>query len=123
MVGKRHKDFRSGDLNEELGVLLLKCFCAVATVPRPDDVGIDAIATLLRNGPNDSLIAENSFYVQFKSSTVRKVKYKGPEVRWLENLKLPFFIGCIRKTNAAIDLYATHRLKWTPLSRHNLGQS
>lgn len=110
MAGRRHKDFRSGDLNEELGMLLLKGIAAVARVPRPEDIGIDAVATLLREGPNDALIAEDSFYVQFKSSTVRRVRFLGHEVRWLESLKLPFFIGSVRKADSAIDLYATHRL-------------
>ena len=87
MAGRRHKDFRSGDLNEDLGVLLLKSIAAVATVPRPEDVGIDAVATLLREGPGDMLIAENSFYVQFKSSGDREVTYSGHEVRWLGSLK------------------------------------
>jgi hypothetical protein len=110
MAGRRHKDFRSGDLNEELGVLLLKCVAAVAPVPRPEDVGIDAVATLLRDAEKDLLIAENSFYVQFKSSSERKIKYIDHEVRWLESLRLPFFIGCVRKKESAIDLFATHRL-------------
>jgi hypothetical protein len=110
MAGRRHKDFRSGDLNEELGVLLLKGLAAVASVPRPEDVGIDAIATLLRDGPNDMLIAEDSFYVQFKSAGDRKVRYVDHEVRWLESLKLPFFLASIRKQDSAIDLYATHGL-------------
>jgi len=110
MAGRRHKDFRSGDLNEELGVLLIKGVAAVATVPRPEDVGVDAVATLLRDAENDLLIAENSFYIQFKSASDRKVKYADHEVRWLESLKLPFFIGSIRKPDSAIDLYPTHRL-------------
>jgi hypothetical protein len=110
MAGRRHRDFRSGDLNEELGILLLKGVAAVATVPRPEDVGIDAVATLLRDGPEDTLIAENSFYVQFNSSGYRKVTYSGHEVRWLESLKLPFFLGSVRKEDSVLDLYATHRL-------------
>ncbi|MCH8293344.1 hypothetical protein IH992_19860 [Candidatus Poribacteria bacterium] len=110
MAGRRQKHFRSGDLNEELGVFLVKGVAAVATVPRPEDVGVDAVATLLRDADNNLLIAENSFYVQFKSSSVRKIKYVDHEVRWLESLKLPFFIGSVRKGDAAIDLYATHKL-------------
>lgn len=117
MPGRRHKHFRSGDLNEELGIVLLKGIAAVAEVPRPEDVGIDAVATLLREGPDNFLIAEDSFYVQFKSSSVRKVKYSEHEVRWLESLKLPFFIGSVRKADAAIDLFATHRLSKALLER------
>ncbi len=48
MPGRRHKHFRSGDINQELGILLLKGVAPVASVPRPEDFGIDAIGTLLR---------------------------------------------------------------------------
>lgn len=110
MAGRRHKDFRSGDLNEELGTLLLKAVAAVASVPRPEDVGIDAVATLLCEGPHDLLVAEDSFFVQFKSSSARTIIYRDHEVRWLERLKLPYFIGSVRKHDSAMDLFATHRL-------------
>jgi hypothetical protein len=117
MVGRRHKDFRSGDLSEEMGVLLLKGIAAVATVPRPEDVGIDAIATLLREGPQRMLVAENSFYVQLKAFGKKKVIYVGHEVRWLEALRLPFFLGVVRMNEAALDLYATHRLSQVLLEK------
>ena len=57
MAGRRPGGFRRGDLNEELGILLLKSFATVATVPRAEDTGIDAIATLLRKDPKNLLIA------------------------------------------------------------------
>lgn len=110
MPGRLHSDFRSGNLTEELGVLLLKGFAAVAAVPRQEDVGIDAIATLLRPGPDDMLIAENSFYVQFKSAADRQLVFVDHALRWLENLELPYFIGSVRKEDSACDLYATHRV-------------
>jgi len=117
VAGRRYKDFRSGDLNEELGILLLKGVAAVAPVTRPEDVGIDAVATLLREGPGDFLTAENPFYVQFKSSSTKIVKYQEHEVRWLEGLKLPFFIGSVRKAESVIDLYAAHRLSQVLLEK------
>ncbi|NLS91164.1 MAG: hypothetical protein GXX96_03150 [Planctomycetaceae bacterium] len=46
MPGRRRSSFRSGDLAEHLGLLLLKGIAAVAEVARPEDVGLDAIATL-----------------------------------------------------------------------------
>src|SRR5687767_6544511 len=102
MAGQRHRDFRSGDLNEELGQLLVRGFATVAPVPRPEDVSIDSVATLLRPGPDDMLIAEDSFYVQFKSASERIIAFKEHEVRWLEALKLPFFIGSVDKRESAI---------------------
>lgn len=110
MPGRRLESFRSGDLNEELGILLLKGIAAVASVPRPEDFGIDVVANLLRRGPGGLLFAEDAFYVQFKSSSDRVLKYVDHEVRWLEGLKLPFFIGSVIKEKAAVELYATHNL-------------
>src|SRR5437868_973227 len=109
MTGRRGKNLRSGDLKEELGVLLLKGFCVVATVERPEDVGLDGVATLLRE-EKGLLYAENSFYVQFKSKSVRSVRYKGEEVRWLKNLKLPLFIGSVSIEDGSIELFCTHRV-------------
>jgi hypothetical protein len=110
MAGKRQRSFRGGDLSEELGLFLLKGFAAVATVSRTEDIGIDAIAILLRPSVDNMLIAEDTFYVQFKSKSQKYVTYQDHEVRWLEKLKLPFFIGRVDKVNSLIDLYTTHRL-------------
>lgn len=109
MIGRRGKNLRSGDLKEELGILLLKGFCVVASVPRPEDVGLDGVATLLRE-ENGLLYAGNSFYVQFKSNLIRQLRYEGEEVTWLKNLKLPLFIGSVDSKTASIELYCTHRL-------------
>src|SRR5262245_38945897 len=97
MVGRRHKDFRSGDLVESLGMVLLKSIAAVAEVSRTEDVGFDAVATLLRPGHNDFLLAEDSFFVQIKSSSVRRIDYGHDEVAWLRELQLPFFIASVDK--------------------------
>lgn len=110
MAGRRPGGIRSGDLNEELGILLLKSFATVAPVPRPEDTGVDAVATLLRESPNNLLIAENSFFVQLKSYSGRTVELAEHEVAWVKNLKLPFFIGSVCKEQGAIELYSTHRL-------------
>ncbi len=107
MTGRRGKNLRSGDLKEELGISLLKGFCAVATVERQEDIGIDAIATLLRQ-ENGMLYAENTFYVQFKSSRIPNIRFEGKAVTWLKNLKLPLFIGSVGETS--IELLCTHAL-------------
>ncbi len=75
MPGRRGKNLRSGDLAEELGNLLLKGLAAVAEVPRPEDVGFDSVATLLREDGAGFLYAEDPFYVQFKSASVESVTY------------------------------------------------
>jgi hypothetical protein len=109
MPGRRHRQFRSGDLSEELGILLLKSIAAVASVPRPEDFGLDAVATLLRSDKM-LLYAEETFYVQFKSSTVHEIWYKGHEAAWLKQLELPFFIGNVDRGSATLSLYSTHAL-------------
>jgi hypothetical protein len=116
--GRRQRNFRSGDLSECLGLYLLKGIAAVAEVARPEDVGIDAVATLLRHSEDSLLYAEDSFYVQIKSSSDRKISYSNHEVRWLEQLKLPLFIASISKETSAIELYATHWLSQVLLEMH-----
>jgi hypothetical protein len=108
MPGRRLKSYRSGDINEDLGIFLLKSFSLVAPVPRQEDVGLDAVATLLRSD-GKLLIAEDSFCVQFKSDTERII-YKQHGVAWLKTLRLPFFIGCVDRKKLQIELFATHAL-------------
>ena len=60
----------------------MQMFCAVASVPRQEDFGIvEAVATLLRKDRR-LLYAEDSFSVQFKSRTERRVTYVGEEKGW-----------------------------------------
>lgn len=104
MAGRRPAGIRSGDLSEDMGILLLKAFAAVAPVPRTEDVGVDAVATLLRRADNRMLVAEESFYVQFKARSARTITYEPHELRWLEQLRLPFFIGSVDRADASIEL-------------------
>jgi hypothetical protein len=110
MAGRRPKRPRSGDLSEALGLYLLRFVGAVAPVPRPDDVGIDAIVTLLNETDDEQLIAEESFYVQLKTVSEWSILYEPHEVKWLSELKLPYFIGTIDKQAAGIAIYPIHDL-------------
>lgn len=56
------------------------------------------------------LYAEDSFYVQFKSASEKEVVCQGHEVLWLQELKLPLFIGRVDISNSSIELYAAHRI-------------
>ena len=67
MPGRLRTSFRSGNLTEHLGLLLLKGIAAVADVPRTEDVGLDAFATLLRRASDGHCYAEDGFVVQLKS--------------------------------------------------------
>jgi hypothetical protein len=99
MPGIRDKNLRAGDLCEGFGLELLRPFAFVAPIPRPEDVGVDAVATLTRR-EGRRLFAEDSFLVQVKSASVRKIRFKGKELDWLRALRLPFFF-------LSVDLAAT----------------
>jgi hypothetical protein len=101
-------NLRSGLFKEQLGILILQSFTAVAQVPIHSDVGIDAVATLLRRVGSRRLLAEDSFYVQLKSDSKRAIEYSGDELKWLMSLQLPFLIGSV--SSSGLKLYATHRL-------------
>src|SRR5262245_57960426 len=111
MPGSRDRNLRSGYIHEELGILLLRPVSLVAPVPVPEDVGLDAVATLLRPEGGRRLIPEDPFYVQLKASSVRTIPYANVDAaRWVVNLDLPFFVGSVRLNDSAIDLYPTHNL-------------
>jgi len=103
-------NLRSGDLSEELGIYLLKPYSLIAPVPRTEDVGIDAIVTLLKKYEHGNFIASNSFYLQLKSKSISTVKYDSSAINWLINLGLPLIFGVVEKKEHLIELYATHKL-------------
>lgn len=111
MPGVRDRNLRSGDLQEELGVFLLKAVALVAPVPRPEDVGNDAFATLIRPEGTRRLIPDLSFLVQLKSASVTSVSYTTPqEMAWISALEVPLFIGRVNLKQASIELFTTQRL-------------
>jgi hypothetical protein len=69
MPGMRDKNLRSGDLNEDFGIYLLKQIALVAPIPRQEDVGNDAFVTLIRPEGSRRLIPDLSFLVQLKSAS------------------------------------------------------
>ncbi len=110
MPAFRGKNLRSGDLAEQLGVLLLQNVALVAPIPRTEDVGIDVVATLIRNFDGYKYIAEDSFFVQLKSSSVTEITFKDEQINWLAELQLPFFIASVDRKTSTINLYSTHYL-------------
>ena len=104
-MSKRIRNFRAGDRAEDLGIFLLKTFCAVAPIPRQEDFGLaDAVATLLR--PDGRFwYAEDSFLVQLKSRTEKNVELEGPVFqRWL-NQDLSVFVGRVNLLENTIELF------------------
>lgn len=111
MPGVRDRNLRSGDLHEELGLVLLRTVALVAPVPRPEDVGTDAFATLVRPDGSRRLLPDVSFLVQLKAASVSVVSYEGADaVNWVSNLEIPLFIGRVNLTEARIELFSTLRL-------------
>ena len=107
MPGRRRTSFRFGDLAEHLGLLLLKGVAAVAEVPRPEDIGFDAVASLLRRDEDGNSYAENSFFVQLKAESESTVNYGGHALKWFMGQSLPMFIGRVSLAEARISLYPT----------------
>lgn len=122
MPGKMDDNLRRGNSTEDLGINLLQGFAAVAPVPRTQDVGIDAIATLLRRMDGRQLIAEDSIFVQLKASSVRKISYDETAIDWLEELQLPFFIGSVDAKRSEMSLFSIHHLTQLFDSDNPLGQ-
>lgn len=110
MPAVRGKNLRSGDVVEQLGLLLLQNLALVAPVPRTEDVGVDAVVTLLEDLDSYRLVATNSFFVQIKSDSVKEISYKEEQVNWLFGLELPFFIASVNKANSSLNLFCCHRL-------------
>ncbi len=118
MPGMRDRNLRSGDLHEELGIFLLKTVALVAPVPRQEDVGNDAFATLIRPEGSRRLIPDLSFLVQLKSASVTSVAYTTTdEMAWISALESPLFIGRVDLKQARIELFTTLRLHQILLER------
>jgi hypothetical protein len=102
----RIANYRSCDRAETLGVTLLQMVCAVAQVPRSEDLGIfDAIATLLRR-EGALLYPEDSLLVQFKSRTEKTVEYLDLRFESLLRQELALFIGHVDLSQAPVKLYS-----------------
>ena len=107
MPGRLRTSFRSGNLAEHLGLLLIKGVAAVADVDRPEDVGLDAIATLLLRDDDGNCYAEDSFVVQLKSQSANSIDLKAHELEWFVAQSLPVFIGLVSLADSQISLYPT----------------
>lgn len=118
MPGRLRSSFRSGNLAEHLGVLLLKGIAAVADVARPEDIGLDAIATLLRRDKDGNCYAEDSFLVQLKAVSATSIQYQDHELEWFLGQKQPLFIGRVSLANSQISLYPTLYVHHAVLSLH-----
>src|ERR1700720_2241395 len=107
MPGRLRTSFRSGNLTEHLGLLLLKGIAVVADVPRTEDIGLDAVATLLRRDADGNCYAEDGFVVQLKSDSDTSMGYRAHQLSWFLAQSQPMFIGVVSRKDARISLYTT----------------
>ncbi len=110
MPAFRGINLRSGDLAEQLGILLLQSVALVAPIPRTEDVGIDVVSTLIRKYDGYKYMAEDSFFVSIKSASITEILFEGDQVKWLNDLHLPLFIATVDKKTSTIKLYTTQSL-------------
>lgn len=101
---------------------MLKAVALVAPVPRQEDVGNDAFATLIRPEGNRRLIPDLSFLVQLKSASVSAVSYTTPdEMAWVSALDTPLLIGRVDLKHSRIELFTTLRLHQIMLESSHQG--
>lgn len=110
MPAFRGINLRSGDLAEQLGLLLLQSVALVAPIPRTEDVGIDVVSTLIRKYDGYKFIAEDSFFVSIKSASVTEILFEGDQVNWLRDLHLPLFIATVDRRTSTMKIYTTQSL-------------
>jgi hypothetical protein len=97
---------------------LLKGVAAVAEVARSEDVGLDAIANLLRRDDDGNAYAEDAFVVQLKSASTTTMAYSDHELDWLLAQSNPMFIGLVSLPESQIKLYPTMYINQAALSLH-----
>jgi hypothetical protein len=107
VAGKRDANFRSGDLGETEALQLLRAVAFVAPVPREEDHGIDALVTIFRE-EGRSLHAENSFFCQVKTQSVKSIVYEADELKWLSGLRLPIFYVRPIRGESTIEIFSPH---------------
>jgi hypothetical protein len=118
MPGRLRTSYRSGNLAEHLGLLLLRGIAAVAEVARTEDVGLDAVATLLRRDPDGNCYAEDGFVVQLKSYSQTAIEYRDHALLWLVGQSQPMFIGRVSLADSRISLYPTLHANQAVLALH-----
>ncbi len=108
MPGARDGNLRAGDLCEGFGLESLRPFALVAPIPRTEDVGVDAVCTLIRR-VGRRLLAEDSFWVQIKAASQRSIEFKNEALDWLRSLRLPFYLLSVNIATTTMELWSIIR--------------
>jgi hypothetical protein len=93
-------------MNEHLAASILSQFCFIARPDRVgDDIGSDYYCTLFERegrGKAERIIPRISFAIQVKSN--RAVIDVTPNMDYLWNLEIPFFVGVVEQSKWSISL-------------------
>lgn len=103
-AGRLAANPRRANIAEGLAFQMMRSFAAVAPVPREEDFGIDAVATLFHRS-GKVLTVSDSFFVQVKTHTAASFEFRGNGISWLRSLQLPYFPLVVNLNKATIDLY------------------
>lgn len=83
----------------------------MAAIPRQEDVGTDAFATLIKPDGSRRLVSDLSFLVQPKAASFTSADYTSADaLAWLTNLEIPLFIGRVSLNPGRMELFSTQRL-------------
>ena len=106
--GRLAANFRMANIAEGIAAQMLRPIAAIAPVPREEDHGIDLIATLLRR-EGRCFVAKDSIVIQVKTHTAARFAFKGDGIRWLRQLRLPYFPMVADLTTASVSLFTLNR--------------
>ncbi|MFC1528916.1 hypothetical protein ACFL5B_03310 [Candidatus Latescibacterota bacterium] len=100
--------FREGWQSENLARYILSKFSFIANpVNVSDDIGSDFFCNIFQiyeeNG-HDYLLPKNAFAIQIKSDS-KKIEISN-KIKYLESLKIPFFVGVINKNELKLTIYS-----------------
>lgn len=88
-MSQRLANTRSGDLAEGMGIEMLRSIALVAPVPQPEDVGVDAFATLLKPRERHTLPAAPEYVLEDLLRAMINIGIAGrSEIKSLEPLRV-----------------------------------
>lgn len=110
-MSQRLANTRSGDLAEGMGIEMLRSIALVAPVPRPEDVGVDAFATLLKPREGHTLpAAPETFAVQIKSWDTKAFAIDSRRRKFLLEMRLPLLFVRVDRFTPRVAIYSSNEL-------------
>lgn len=110
-MSQRLANTRSGDLAEGMGIEMLRSIALIAPVPRPEDVGVDAFATLLKPRERHALpAAPETFAVQIKSWHTKPFSIDSNRRKFLLEMRLPLVFVRVDRYIPRVALFSSNEL-------------